>query len=106
MVNIYDVLRNEDGSYIPERTKLFISKIGEDGEIHSSQYGKDIIPEGTGFMFIVDEYVAKQVDKLVLIGNSLEVKEGELLEVPEKSEDDIREEELLRQLAELRASRK
>ena len=105
MVNIYDSLRNENGDLINGRTKLFIINIQDDGTVGEYISGIACVPEGNGTMFIVDDYVVEQIDKLMFIGGELKVKDGETIEEPIKSEVEIQEEELLRQLAELRAKK-
>src|SRR5699024_11240885 len=67
--------------------------------------GQTIVPEGPGTLFVVDECLIPQIDKLLFIDGILQVKEGENIDEPVKSEIDLQEEELLRQLAELRAQR-
>ena len=99
MIMVYDNLRNTEGGAILGRTKLFISKTDDDGTILSSQSGTLLTPEDSGTMFIVDEWLIDQLDKVVFKDGTLKVKEGEQLDEPVKSEKEKQREELLRQLA-------
>ena len=104
MVNVYDGMRDNDGIAIG-RTKLFISKADDDGNILSCQSGTLFTPEESGALFIVDDWLIPQIDKLLFVDGTLVVKDGETLDVPVKSDIELQEEELLRQLAELRAQK-
>lgn len=99
MIKVYDNLRNAEGGAILGRTKLFISKTDDDGTILSSQSGTLLTPEDSGTMFIVDDWLIDQLDKVVFQDGTLQVKEGERLDEPVKSEKEKQREELLRQLA-------
>ena len=99
MIMVYDNLRNTEGGAILGRTKLFINKTDDDGTILSSQSGTLLTPEDSGTMFIVDEWLIDQLDKVVFKDGTLKVKEGEQLDEPVKSEKEKQREELLRQLA-------
>lgn len=101
MVNVYDSLRNEDGVMASGRTKLFILSTEENGSIRDFLSGYAIVPESQGSMFITDEYVVEQIDKLQFKDGVFSVKEGEELIPPVKSEKELKREELLKQLAEL-----
>ena len=105
MINIYENIRTKNGAFINGRTHFFIKKARDDGEILESVSGQTIVPEGPGTLFVVDEWLIPQIDKLLFIDGILQVKEGEKIDEPVKSEIDLQEEELLRQLAELRAQR-
>ena len=50
-------------------------------------------------MFIVDDWLIDQLDKVVFKDGTLQVKDGEQLVEPVKSEKELQREELLRQLA-------
>jgi|SRR5690625_347465 len=69
-------------------TKVFM--VVKDGRVTSTIIGNQAVATEQGYQFYVDDYVAEQIDKceLVLDGltPSLRVKEGETLEVPEKTE--------------------
>ena len=84
---------------IPGRTKLFIVDSDNEGEIVRSYDGTSIIPENNGTLFIVDDWLIPQLDKVVFKDGTLKVKEGEQLDEPVKSEKELQREELLRQLA-------
>ena len=84
---------------IPGRTKLFIVDSDNEGEIVRSYDGTSIIPENNGTLFIVDDWLIDQLDKVVFKDGTLQVKEGEQLDEPVKSEKEKQREELLRQLA-------
>ena len=99
MIKVYDNLRNAEGGAILGRTKLFISKTDDDGTILSSQSGTLLTPEDSGTMFIVDDWLIDQLDKVIFKDGTLKVKEGEQLDEPVKSEKEKQREELLRQLA-------
>lgn len=99
MINVYENLRDTEGGAVIGRTKLFISKTDDEGTILSSQSGTLLTPEGSGTMFIVDDWLIDQLDKVVFKDGKLHVKEGEQLDEPVKSEKEKQREELLRQLA-------
>ena len=90
---------------IPGRTKLFIVDSDNEGEIVRSYDGTSIIPENNGTLFIVDDWLIDQLDKVVFKGGTLKVKEGEQLDEPVKTVLEREEEELLKRLAELRAKK-
>lgn len=101
MVNIYESLRDENGNMVSGRTKLFILSTAEDGSIQDFLSGYAIVPESQGFLFITDEYVVEQIDKLQFKDGTLSVKDGEELIPPVKTEKELQREALLKQLAEL-----
>ena len=99
MVNIYNSLRDEYGNLIDGRTKLFIKSTKDDGTINDYIRGLAFTPEDNGTMFIVDDWLIPQLDKVRFKDGVLSVKEGEQLDKPVKSEKEKQREELLRQLA-------
>lgn len=105
MVNVYNSIRDDNGNINRDRTKLFILSTLEDGSIEDYLDGYAVVPEDSGTLFIVDQWIIDQVDKLKLNEGQLVVKDGEMIEAPQKSEADLQEEDLLRQLAELRAKK-
>ena len=105
MVNIYNSLRDEYDNLVNGRTKLFIKSTKDDGTINEYIRGLAFTPEGNGTMFIVDDWLIPQLDKIQFIDGTLKVKEGEELVEPVKSELEREEEELLKRLAELRAKK-
>lgn len=81
MVKIY----NESS---PGRTKVFF--VVRDGRVSRVITGNHAVSTEQGLQFYVDDYVADQIYKCELYIDGLEpkliVKEGETIEVPEKSE--------------------
>lgn len=98
MVNIYESLY-EDNVLVQGRTKLFVKSTLEDGTIENHDYGIAFTPDSSGTMFIVDEWLIDQLDKVIFKDGTLQVKEGEVLDEPVKTEKELQREELLRQLA-------
>jgi len=103
MLEIYENIRDENAGIVPGRTKLFIVNTNEFGEIILSEHGTKLTPEGTGTMFIVDDWLIPQLDKVQFKDGTLSVKEGEELIPPLKTEKELQIEELERQLAALKA---
>lgn len=103
MINIYNSLRDENDALVPNRTILFIRKdeINENGEFELYSYGLGVSLDGSGYSFIVDNWLIDQLDKVVFKDGALQVKEGEQLDEPVKSEKELQREALLKQLAEL-----
>ena len=101
MINIYNSLRDENDVLLPNRTILFIRKdeIEENGEFELYSYGLGVSLDGSGYSFIVDDWLIDQLDKVVFKDGTLKVKDGEQLDEPVKSEKEKQREELLRQLA-------
>ena len=101
MINIYNSLRDENDTLLPNRTILFIRKdeIEENGEFELYSYGLGVSLDGSGYSFIVDDWLIDQLDKVVFKDGTLKVKDGEQLDEPVKSEKEKQREELLRQLA-------
>ena len=101
MINVYNSLRDGNDVLVPNRTILFIRKdeINEDGEFELYSYGLGVSLDGSGYSFIVDDWLIDQLDKVVFKDGTLQVKEGEQLDEPVKSEKEKQREELLRQLA-------
>lgn len=101
MIEIYENIRDENGGIVPGRTKLFIVNTNEFGDINLSEHGAKLTPEGTGTMFIVDDWLIPQLDKVKFLDGVLSVKDGEELITPVKTEKELQREALLKQLAEL-----
>ena len=99
MVNIYNNIKNENGIDDPKRVRLFITKVEDDGTINEFLSGNSAVPMTNGTMFIVDNWLIDQLDKVVFVDGTLQVKDGETLDEPVKSEKEKQREELLRQLA-------
>lgn len=98
MINIYNSNENND------KVKVFMSI--KNGFITTTTIGNQAFVKKTGFQFYVDEYVAEQIDKLnVRIEGfqiELTLKQGEELTLPEKTEKELKFEQMERELEELR----
>lgn len=103
MINIYEELKSSDGNVIPGRTKLFIVDTDNEGNITRSYDGTSIIPESNGTLFIVDDWLIPQLEKVSFVDGELRIKDGKELIPPVKSEKELKREALLRQIAELDA---
>lgn len=103
MVKIYDNLQSEYGNMVPGRCMLFITKYDDEGNINEFLSGVAGVPQTNGTMFIVDEWLIEQLDKVQFVDGVLSVKDGEEIIPPVKSEKQLRMEELQRQMAELQA---
>lgn len=103
MVNIYDELRSGNGDLISGRNKLFVKSTNEDGSLREYMSGVSCVPEENGTMFIVDDWIIPQIDKIKFKDGTLSVKDGEELIPPVKSEKQLKIEELQRQMEELQA---
>ena len=101
MIELYDDVRLSDGSIASGRTKLFIKETLDDGTISNCQTGSLLLPDGAGTIFIVDDWLIDQLDKVQFIDGVLSVKDGETLTPPVKTEKELQREALLKQLAEL-----
>lgn len=101
MINQYESLYDEIGDVITNRTKLFIKKSDEEGNILEFSGGLAFTVTEPGTLLIVDKYIPGQIDKLLFKDGQLVVKKGMTIDVPEKSALEIEKEELLKRLAEL-----
>ena len=103
MINIYNNIRDENDVFISGRTFLFISNndVDEQGNINTPTFGLGFSPETSGNLFIVDEWLIEQLDKVQFKDGVLSVKDGEELIPPVKTEKELQREALLKQLAEL-----
>lgn len=101
MVNIYEDLRDENGNLIKGRTRLFIKAVDESNVVELYQSGTAFVPEENGTMFIVDEWLIPQIDKVQFIDGTLSVKDGEELIPPAKTDKELKIEGLLQRIAEL-----
>lgn len=101
MIHIYSSFRDSEGNNIKGRVKLFIRQTDEVGNIELFQSGIMVSPEENGTMFIVDDWLIPQIDKVQFIDGVLSVKEGEELIPHVKTEKELQREALLKQLAEL-----
>lgn len=103
MIDIYETIYDDNLNIIPGRTKLFIKDSLEDGTIGKHDYGISVTPEQSGTMFIVDDWLISQREKLLFINGELLVKDGEELIPPVKSQRQLQIEAIERQLAALKA---
>ena len=105
MVKIYDNIKDENGIESPNRVRLFITKKDEEGNINEFLSGNSAVPMTNGTLFIVDDWLIPQLDKVILKDGTLQVKDGEQLDEPVKSDLQLEEEALLKRLAELQAKK-
>lgn len=103
MINVYKNLRTDSGGIIPGITKLFVQDVDTEGNIIGYKSGTLLTPEGSGTMFIVDEWLIGQLDKVQFIDGILSVKDGEEIIPPVKTERELQIEAIERQLAALKA---
>lgn len=105
MVNVYEELLDNDGNTIPSRTKLFVpaKEVKEDGSFISFQSGILVTPDTSGYFYIVDSWVLHQIEKLKIVGGMLSVKDGEQLQERIKSPEELRIEELEKEMQMLKA---
>ena len=101
MVKVYDKLRDEYGNNIAGLCTLFITKTDDNGNINEFLSGVAGVPMTNGTVFIVDEWLIDQLDKVQFVDGVLSVKDEEELIPPVKSEKELQREALLKQLAEL-----
>ena len=101
MIKIYENIRDDKHNIINGLTKIFIERTDDKGNIENYLHGTLVTPEGTGTMFIVDDWLIPQLDKVQFINGKLSVKDGEELMPPVKTEKELQREALLKQLAEL-----
>ena len=101
MIKTYEQLKTDDGENIHGRTKLLIIETDDEGNIVRSHSGISFIPEVTGTLFIVDDWLIPQLWKVKFLNGVLSVKDGETLTPPVKTEKELQREALLKQLAEL-----
>ena len=103
MIHIYSNFRDSEGNNIKGRVKLFIRQTDEVGNIELFQSGIMVSPEENGTMFIVDDWLIPQIDKVQFKDGTLLVKDGEELIPPAKTEKELQIEAIERQLAALKA---
>ena len=103
MIHIYSSFRDSEGNNIKGRVKLFIRQTDEVGNIELFQSGIMVSPEENGTMFIVDDWLIPQIDKVQFKDGALSVKDGEELVPPAKTEKELQIEAIERQLAALKA---
>src|SRR5690625_3644639 len=91
----------------PGTTKVFM--VGKDNEVTSVIIGDQAVATEQGYQFYVDDYIAEQIDKCELVMDGLtpklQVREGEILFVPEENDEYKKQkeiEELERKIKELK----
>ena len=99
MIKVYNDIKDDKQNVIQGLTKLFIEDVDDAGTLLNYLHGPLIVPERSGTLFIVDDWLIEQLDKVQFIDGVLSVKDGEQLDEPVKSEKEKQREELLRQLA-------
>lgn len=105
MINVYENYRDSEGYSINNRTILLLkdSDVADDGSIDTYTAGPGVVAEVSGRIFIVDEWLIDQLDKVQFKDGALSVKEGMKLEPPVKSDKQLQIEAMERQLAALKA---
>lgn len=106
MVNIYESMNNENGDRVTGRTMLFIIETDDSGSIIKRNTGIAFAPLTNGTMFIVDDWLIPQLDKVQFKDGILSVKEGAEIIPPVKTDLELEEEDLLRRIAEIQAQKK
>ena len=101
MIKVYNDIKDDKQNVIQGLTKLFIEDVDDVGAILNYLHGPLIVPERSGTLFIVDDWLIDQLDKIQFIDGVLSVKDGEELIPPVKTERELQREALLKQLAEL-----
>lgn len=104
-INIYSEYRDEDGNLIDGRTKLFVSadNVDENGNFQNFQSGLLASPITSGFFYIIDSWILHQIHKLKIVGGMLTVKDGETLQERIKTPEEVRMEELEKEIQMLKA---
>lgn len=103
MVKVYDKLRDEYDNNIAGRCTLFITKSDDNGNINECLSGIAGVPMTNGTMFIVNDWLIDQLDKVQFKDGTISVKEGMELNPPVKTEKELQIEAIERQLAALKA---
>ena len=101
---IYKSLFDDEGNEVTNRQIIFITA-SDDGEIESMTTGKPLAVNKTGYVYVVDDVVVKNIDKFQIRNGKLELIDGEEIEKPVKSKLELEEEALLKRLAELQAKK-
>ena len=100
MIKTYD--RYDEG-----RIKVFFS-MDDDGNVGRITVGNQSVNNMKGFQFFVDDYVAEQIYKCEVVIDDLpglQVKEGEILYVPEENDEYLKEKRMKELEEELRRLR-
>lgn len=104
MINIYENIRDRSRNIVSGRTKLFIEDADSDGNIINYLHGTSVVPDTSGSLFIVDDWLIPQIEKIKFVDGELVVKDGESLDAPVKSDKELEIESLRRQIEELENS--
>lgn len=98
-VGMVEVFERKDEGLV----KVFFSL--KDGKLDSATIGNNSVSKKSGIQFYVEEHVALQLDKLSIYMDGfsprLELKEGEEIIIPEKSEKEKEIERLKKELERL-----
>lgn len=77
----------------------------ENDKVVAIELGNDVVSQGSGHQVYIEEHVAYQIDKCELymdgVTPKLRVRDGETIDIPHKTEKELRKEELERELYEL-----
>jgi len=80
----------------PGTTKVFM--VVKDNEVTSVIIGDQAVATEQGYQFYVDDYIAEQIDKCELVMDGLtpklQVREGEILFVPEENDEYKKQKEI------------
>lgn len=80
----------------PGTTKVFM--VVKDNEVTSVIIGNQAVATEQGYQFYVDDYIAEQIDKCELVMDGLtpklQVREGEILFVPEENDEYKKQKEI------------
>lgn len=102
---LYDDFLDENEKTVINRKIVFV-RSDDFGNIKSSTKSDSVITVNkSGFVFIMDDYEAEQIDKFKVINGQLVLKDGKTIEEPQKTELQLEEEALQRQLEEIRQKR-
>ena len=101
MIKIYNDIKDDKQNVIQGLTKLFIEDVDDAGTLLNYLHGSLIVPERSGTLLIVDDWIIPQLDKVQFKDGVLSVKDGEEIIPPVKTEKELQREALLKQLAEL-----
>ena len=101
MIKIYNDIKDDKQNVIQGLTKLFIEDVDDAGTLLNYLHGPLIVPERSGTLLIVDDWIIPQLDKVQFKEGVLSVKDGEEIIPPVKTERELQREALLKQLAEL-----
>ena len=99
---IYKSLFDDAGNEVTSRKLIFVTT-EDDGTITSTTSSQSLAVNRAGFVYVVDEVVLNNIDKFEVINGNLQLRDGEILEEPVKTEKERMIEEMERQLAALKS---